>query len=331
MKLILGTMLAALSLAAPAHAQDKLRIAVGGKSAVFYLPLSVTERLGYFKDAGLDVEISDVQSGARTLQSIVGNSADIGVGTFDHAIQMQAKNQPVVALVQYGRYPGFVLATIASKNVRYTGPQDLKGLKIGVTSPGSSTHFLAAYMMIRAGLKADDASFIGTGTTATAVAAARRAEIEAIVSSDPMMTLMQHDKLVKVIADTRTAEGTQQVYGGPYPGGVVYATPATIEKNPKQVQAVVNAFARGLKWIASHSPEEIAKLMPEDYALGNLPVYVEALAASKPMYSPDGNFVPGAVETAYQVLKVFDPAVAGATIDLKNTYNETFVQKALTN
>ena len=331
MKLILGTMLAALSLAAPAHAQDKVRIAVGGKSAVFYLPLSVTERLGYFKDAGLDVEISDVQSGARTLQSIVGNSADIGVGTFDHAIQMQAKNQPVVALVQYGRYPGFVLATIASKNVRYTGPQDLKGLKIGVTSPGSSTHFLAAYMMIRAGLKADDASFIGTGTTATAVAAARRAEIDAIVSSDPMMTLMQHDKLVKVIADTRTAEGTQQVYGGPYPGGVVYATPATIEKNPKQVQAVVNAFARGLKWIASHSPEEIAKLMPEDYALGNLPVYVEALAASKPMYSPDGRFVPGAVETAYQVLKVFDPAVAGATIDLKKTYNETFVQKALTN
>ena len=135
MKLILGTMLAALSLAAPAHAQDKVRIAVGGKSAVFYLPLSVTERLGYFKDAGLDVEISDVQSGARTLQSIVGNSADIGVGTFDHAIQMQAKNQPVIALVQYGRYPGFVLATIASKNVRYTGPQDLKGLKIGVTSP----------------------------------------------------------------------------------------------------------------------------------------------------------------------------------------------------
>ena len=90
-------------------------------------------------------------------------------------------------------------------------------------------------------------------------------------------------------------------------------------------------LARGLKWIASHSPEEIAKLMPEDYALGNLPVYVEALAASKPMYSPDGRFVPGAVETAYQVLKVFDPAVAGATIDLKKTYNETFVQKALTN
>ena len=96
-------------------AQAKLRLAVGGKSAIFYLPLSVTERLGYFKEAGLDVEIADVQSGARALQSLIGGSADIGVGTFDHTIQMQAKGQPVVAVVQYGRFPGFVLGTISSK------------------------------------------------------------------------------------------------------------------------------------------------------------------------------------------------------------------------
>jgi NitT/TauT family transport system substrate-binding protein len=48
----------------------------------------VTERLGYFREAGLDVEIADVQSGARALQSLLGGSAEIGVGTFDHTIQM---------------------------------------------------------------------------------------------------------------------------------------------------------------------------------------------------------------------------------------------------
>jgi NitT/TauT family transport system substrate-binding protein len=187
---------------------------------------------------------------------------------------------------------------------------------------------MAAYMLVRNGLKPDDASFIGTGVTSTAVAAARRAEIDAIVSSDPMMTLMQNEKLVKVVADTRTTEGTLSVYGGPYPGGVIYATPAYIEKNPKAVQAVVDAFVRGLRWIAGHSAEDIAKLMPEEYALGNPPIYIRALAASKPMYSPDGRFVPGAVDTAYAVLKVFDPAVARATVDLSKTYNDTFVKKA---
>jgi NitT/TauT family transport system substrate-binding protein len=315
-------------LAGTAQAQDKVRIAVGGKSAVFYLPLSVTERLGYFKDAGLDVEIADVASGGRTLQAIVGGSSDIGVGTFDHTIQMQAKQQPVVALLQYGRYPGFVLAMMAGKADRYHSPKDLKGMKIGVTSPGSSTHFMAAYMLVRNGLKPDDASFVGTGTTSTAVAAARRAEIDAIVSSDPMMTLMESENLVKVVADTRTAEGTKAVYGGPYPGGVIYATPAYVEKNPQAVQKVVDAFVRGLKWIAGHSAEDIAKLMPPEYALGNMPVYAKALARSKPMYSPDGLFVPGAVETADAVLKHFDQAVAKASIDLRKTYDDRFVKKA---
>jgi NitT/TauT family transport system substrate-binding protein len=335
MKNILRGVIAVLVLLThPALAQEKpeipkLRLVVGGKSAIFYLPLSVTERLGFFKEAGLDVEISDVQSGARALQSLVGGSADIGLGTFDHTIQMQAKGQQVVAVVQYGRYPGFVLGTIASKSIAYRDPRSLKGLKVGVTSPGSSTHFMAAYMLVRSGLKSDDASFIGTGVTSTAVAAARRGEIDAIVSSDPMMSLMQSDGLVAVVADTRTANGTQAVYGGPYPGGVVFATAAFIEKNPRTVQAVVTAFVRALKWMATHSAQDIAVAMPEDYALGNKDVYVRALTASKAMYSPDGRFVPGAVETAHQVLKVFDLAVANASVDLSKTHTGIFVERAL--
>jgi len=124
-----GAVLVGLTLlTSNASAQDRptqmsLRLTVGGKSAIFYLPLSVTERLGYFKQAGLDVEIADVQSGARALQSLIGGSADVGVGTFDHTIQMQAKGQPVVAVLQFGRYPGFVLGTISSKSIDYQGPQ----------------------------------------------------------------------------------------------------------------------------------------------------------------------------------------------------------------
>src|SRR6516162_5395976 len=279
---------AAVALMSPASAQDKpempkVRLAVGGKSAIFYLPLSITERLGYFRDAGLEVEIADVQSGARALQSLVGGSAEVGVGTFDHTIQMQSKGQPVVAVTQYGRYPGFVLGTIASKSIAYRGPQSLKGLTIGVTSPGSSTHFMAAYMLVRSGLKPDDASFVGTGVTSTAVAAARRGEIDAIVSSDPMISLMQSEGLVRIVADTRTPAGAQAVYGGPYPGGVVYTTPAFIENNPSAVQAVVTAFVRALKWMATHSAEDIARLMPEEYALGNKEVYTRALSASQEM------------------------------------------------
>ena len=96
-----------------AAAQTKVRLAVGGKPALFYLPLTVTERLGYFKDEGLDVEISDFAGGARALQALIGGSADVVTGAFDHTIQMQAKNQPIIAVVQLGRFPGFVLGVLA--------------------------------------------------------------------------------------------------------------------------------------------------------------------------------------------------------------------------
>ena len=321
-------LLACLTLAADVHAQTKVRLAVGGKPAMFYLPLTVVERLGYFKDAGLEVEIADVQSGARALQSLVGGSADVGVGTFDHTIQMQAKGQPVVALVQLGRFPGFALAMRKEKADAYKSPKDLKGMKIGVTAPGSSTHFMVLYMMAQAGLKPDDASFIGTGSGNTVVAAVKRGEVDAISNADPMINILDRDGAVKIVADTRTLEGTKAVYGGPYPAAVLYAQAAYIEKNPNTVQALVSAFVRGLKWVQSHSPEEIAKVMPEEYALGDKAIFIQSIKTNMPAYSPDGRFTREAAETAYKVLKAFDPNVQGATIDLAKTYTDKFVDKA---
>jgi hypothetical protein len=160
-------------------------ILVGGQSALYYLPLTVTDRLGYFKDEGLAVEISDLQGGSKALQALLGGSADVVTGAFDHTIQMQAKNQPITAVVQLGRFPGFVLAVVASKAASYRGPRDLKGMKIGITAPGSSTHFMAQHMMVQAGLKPNDAAFIGVGAGSTAVAAAKRGEIDALVNVDP--------------------------------------------------------------------------------------------------------------------------------------------------
>ena len=166
-----AVLLAATVVAAAQEAKPELsrvRLAVGGKPALFYLPLTVTERLGYFRDAGLDVEISDFPGGARALQALIGGSADVVTGAFDHTIQMQAKGQPIVAVVQLGEFPGYVLAVLASKAQAYRSPADLKGMKIGVTAPGSSTQFMAQHLMVTHGLKRDDASFVGIGASASA-------------------------------------------------------------------------------------------------------------------------------------------------------------------
>jgi NitT/TauT family transport system substrate-binding protein len=327
------TLLLGLFLATPAAAQEKpelakVRLAVGGQAALYYLPLVVTQRLGLFREAGVEVDISDFAGGSRALQALVGGSADVVTGAFDHTIQMQAKNQPVVALVELGQFPGFVLALLNAQAAAYRSPADLKGMKIGVTAPGSSTHFMALQLMAKSGLKPDDASFLGVGATTTAVAAVKRGEIDAIVNTDPAVALLQREGLIKIVADTRTRDGTREVYGGIYPAAVMYASPAFIDKNPHTVQALVNAFVRGLAFMRSHSPEEVAAVVPEEYALGDKPLYVQAIKNSLPMFSPDGRFAREGAETAYSVLKAFDPDVRNAKIDLAATYTDRFVEKA---
>jgi NitT/TauT family transport system substrate-binding protein len=322
-----------LLLSAAAHSQDakpelaNVRLAVGGKPALFYLPLTVTERLGYFRDAGLTVEIADFPGGARALQALIGGSADVVAGAYDHTIQMAAKNQPIVAVVLLGRFPGYVLGVLSSKAQAYRSPADLKGMKIGVTAPGSSTHFMVQHLMVKNGLTRDDASFIGVGASASAVAAVKRGEIDAIVNVDPVISLLESENLIKVVADTRTPAGTQEVFGGPYPAAVLYTQKTFVEKNPRTVQALVNAFVRGLHWVAGHSPQEIAAVMPPDYALGNPAIYAGSIEKSLPMYSRDGRFAPEGAETAYAVLKAFDPLVSSAKIDLSATYTNGFVEK----
>ena len=306
-----------------------VKIAVGGKSFMIYLPLTVTERLGYFKEAGLNVEIIDFQSGTRTLQALIAGNVDTANGSFDHTIQMQAKNQPVVAVVETGRYPGIVLGLIKSKNLPYRGPQDLKGLKIGVTAPGSQTNFMVNYLLVKAGLKPDDASFIGVGGPTTAVAAARKGEIDALSHADPAIGELEANGELNVVVDTRTTAGTHGVWGGDYPSSVFYFRPDFIAREPEHRAGGGDRDGAGAALDRQGEPEEIANVMPPEYAAGNPKLYVDIIAKSKAMYPPDGRVNKTGAENAYKVLKAFDPAVGDAKIDLAATYTDRFVDKAL--
>src|SRR6185437_6234542 len=106
-----------------AHAQGKpektkVVLAVGGKSALYYLPLTIAERKGFFKDAGLTS------------------------GAYEHTLRMQQRGQAIKGFVLMGR--GMQIAIGLRKEVaaKVKGPADIKGMKFGVRAPGSSTHML---------------------------------------------------------------------------------------------------------------------------------------------------------------------------------------------
>src|SRR5262244_3915587 len=217
----------ALALGAPAHGQavekKQLTLAVGGKSALYYLPLTICERLGYFKEQGLDVTINDFRGGAQSLQALVGGSVDVVTGAYEHTIRMQAKGQDVRALIELGRFPGIVLGIRKDRAQAYKSPADLKGMKVGVSAPGSSTNFFVMYLLAKAGLKPTDAAYIGVGIGPSVIAAILKGDVDAVSNLDPMMTKLELDGQIRVVADTRTEEGTRAIFGGSNPAAVLYA------------------------------------------------------------------------------------------------------------
>ena len=263
-----ATVLVPALVSAQALEKKKVTIAVGGKNLLYYLPLTVAEQKGFFKDEGLDVEIVDFAGGARALQAVVGGSADVVSGAFEHNINMQAKGQPMRAFVLQGRAPQIVLAVSNKTMPNYKSVADLKGKKIGVTAPGSSTNIMANFVLAKNGLKPADVSFVGVGASQGAVAALRSGQIDAISNLDPVMTILARSNDIKIVSDTRDVAEADKVFGGPMPAATLYAPVAFIDKNPNTVQALTNAIVRANKWIQQAGPSDIVKAVPESLSPG---------------------------------------------------------------
>ena len=329
---LLATGIAAAALPLWTYAQSlektQLTLAVGGKNLLYYLPLTVAEQLGYFKAEGLDVTIVDFAGGSKALQAVIGGSADVVSGAFEHTINMQFKGQFLRAFVLQGLAPQIVLGVNPKTLPHFKTMADLKGKKIGVTAPGSSTNVMVNFVLAKAGLKPSDVSIVGVGAGNGAVAAMRSGQIDAISNLDPVITLLQRSGDLKIVSDTRILAQSEKVFGGPMPAGCLYAPQTFIDKNPNTTQALTNAIVRADKWIRAAGATEIIKAVPESYLLGDRAVYIEAFLATKGALSPDGMIPERGAQTAFNALASVDNKLGAAKLDLSLVYTNTFVKQA---
>lgn len=308
--------------------KKNVKIAVGGQALIYYLPLTIANVNGYFKDEGLNVEVIDFAGGSRALQAVVGGSADVVSGAFEHTINLQSKGQDYRSIVQQGQAPMIVLAVSKQTMPDYKTPADLKGKKIGVTAPGSSTNMMVNFFLEKNGLSPSDVSFIGVGGGAGAVTALRTGQIDALAGLDPVIgTLMKEDE-IQIIADTRTLADTKDIFNGNMPSGALYVPQAFIDKNPNTTQALVNAMVRANKWIQSTAPEDIAKTVPESYLLNDPELYIQGLKANLEALSPDGRVAADGPQTALDAMAAFADNFEKDSIDINKIWTNDFVNVA---
>ena len=312
-----------------AFAQSKITLAVGGGSCLCYLPTMLAQALGEYEKAGVNVEVVDFKGGSESLKAVIGGSADVVSGYFDHCVNLAAKGQHLQSFVVYDRYPGFALVVSPKHSAEINSIKDLAGKKVGVSAPGSSTDFFLKYMLSKNSVDPNSVGVIGVGLGATAVAAMEQGTIDAAIMLDPAITILQgQDKQLKILTDTRSQKDTLAVFGGEYPGGALYTRAEWIATHEKEVQAMTNAIIATLKWIHSHTPEEIADKMPANLVGKDKAQYVAALKNTLPMFSETGRMDPKGAAAVLAVFSQSSPDVAKANIDLSKTYTNKYVEAA---
>jgi len=292
-----------------------------------YLPTTLARELGFYREEGIDAELQDFAGGAKALQALVGGSADVVSGFYDHTIQMAAEGRELVSFVTMLRFPGLVLATSPQAAASIARIEDLKGRIAGVTTAGSSSQMFLTFLLTRHGVPPDSVSVTAIGSAATAIAAIEHGKIDAGWMADPSFTLVkQRNPGVRVLADLRDEAGVKEAFGTTtYPGAVLYASGGWIREHRDQAAHLARAIGRTLAWMHAHSAEEIAAKTPRALRGEDDALYVQALKNSMPMFSVDGQMTAEGSQAVRTLLDESMPKVRGAAIDLTKTYTNEFV------
>jgi NitT/TauT family transport system substrate-binding protein len=329
---VVSSLLLALCSAGVTQAADleksSIRLAVGGKTLVAYLPLTIAEQRGYFTKEGLNVEISDFQGGGKALQALVGGSADVGCGAYEHTLYMAAKGRSIKAVALQANSFGLVVGIQKDKAPGYHDLKNLKGMKVGVTGVGSASHVGLKMLLAKAGMSDNDVSVIAVGGGAASVAAVTTGKLDAIANFDPAISLLQRDGAIKIILDTRKEKDLTYLYGGPFAASAFYVDAQFAKDNPKTTQAFVNAISSALAWLVKASTDEIVAAVPPEYYGGDRALYRAMIESNRERVSPDGRISPEAADTTYKNLAAFEDTIKNAKIDLTKTYDNTFIEQA---
>ncbi|MFH8683394.1 ABC transporter substrate-binding protein [Streptomyces lydicus] len=316
------------SSAGAADAKDgKIKIMVGGLDKVIYLPARLTQQLGYFEDEGLHVTLLTEPAGVQATTSLISGDVQGVVGFYDHTLDLQVKGKQVESVVQLAHAPGEVEVVSDKAAGSLTSAKDFKGKKLGVTGLGSSTDFLTKYLAVKNGVQTNEFTPVAVGAGQTFISALQQGSIQGGMTTDPTVAQIVDKKLGKVLIDMRTPEGSKEALGGPYPSSSLYMNTDWVNGHKDTVRKLARAFVKTLKWMSTHSAEQIAAKMPSDYAQGGKQLYAQAIKDTLPMFTKDGVMPADGPATVERVLKAFNPNLKNATVDLKKTYTTEFVKK----
>jgi NitT/TauT family transport system substrate-binding protein len=308
-----------------AHAEP-IRLMTGGAAKLIYLPVMLADRLGYFREQGLDVRVLSSPAGIDTSTELVAGAIQGAVGYYDHTIGLQSRGLDVQSVVILGQSAGLI--ELASSKSHMQTMADAKGRKLGVTGFGSSTYYLTRYLATRANVPADAYSAVPLATEAAFEQALTNGDVDAGMTEEPTATRLLSRGAARTLVDLRSPADTRAQLGGSYVGACIYMRRDWIDAHPDETARLVRAVLAALRFIQTHSEQEIEAAMPASLKGDDPAMYRRALAVMKPAFSPTGRMPADAPATVLTVIASVDADVSRRHIDLARTWTDRFVDGA---
>ena len=304
-----------------------LKIMVGGLNKQIYLPNMLAQRLGYFKAENLDVTLIDEGSGQASEEEVVAGNVDAGSGAYVHPMVLNTQGKKIETICQFGIAPGEAEVVDASLT-NITSVKDLAGKNLGVTDLGSGTHVLTQAILGSAGVDPTKAHYVAVGAGDTFIAAIQQKKIAAGMTTYPTISRLVNSGKGKILVSLLTPDSTRAALGGDYPFIGIFAKNDWVNSNKAVAQRLVNAYVKTLKYIHSHTPDEIASQMPTDYFAGDKASYVADLKDQLSIFGNDCKMPAGGPETVQKIQQQFVSSYKGKSANLSETYTNELADKA---
>jgi NitT/TauT family transport system substrate-binding protein len=323
---------AALGASEPARSEPRINhrvsIALAAPFSLHHLPLTLADRLGYFKQAGIAVEWMPHESGAKALSSALQGQVNVVAGAFEHLFALQQKGLNYQAFVQMARTPQLSLGVATRLNVRSV--MALKGTRVGVSALQSSTHFMACHWLMQNGLLPEDVVFVEVGSSASVVDALRSGAIDALCNPDPNMFGLEQRNEIRLLGEARTLTASRKLMGGAVPGCSLLTRSDFLQKQPDLIQALSDAVVHALKWLQTAGLTDILKTVPSTHWEGDRAIYLGAFEKLRESYALDGLFAADAVANAWHAYNRLPDRQVGVRPVWASTYTNSFALKAKT-
>jgi len=298
-----------------AYADTKLTVGKAAANADPIIPVNVGYQLGIFKKHGLDVTIVDFQGGSKMAQAMAAGAIDVGDGAGTE-MALVAKGVPMLGVCESASTFPF-LAVGLPWDSPIKAVKDLKGKKVGISSAGSLTDWLAKELSTKQGWGPDGVEHVAIGNGAAGIIAAFRDHlVDADIGETALFLNMADKETGRLLIPVSDFEGSVA-------SGTLYASKQLIASDPAAIRAFIVAWLETLDYIRAHKAETVKiesgvtgnpeNVMSKDYDL------------TIGMYTKTCKFDPEAIATlkrTFTELKLLD-----SPPDMSQLYTEAFLPK----